>query len=489
MKKIVSLIQHLGLILLGVILALGLVEGGMRLAGFAITTAQETKNQMRMRQGGDYTILCLGESTTAELGVGTGNAYPLFLEQFLNAKNLKTGVRVINKGVPGTTCLHIASNFERNLDLYKPDMVLVMMGVNGGETRMPRDIGALAQYPLLKQLKIYKLVQYIALHIATKLKEIKNNQDKNTSLLTKVPQNRAQVKMGRASKTNSPESDMNEKYFLLGREFERQGESKKAEEAYKKAIEINPRNYNAFTYLACLYRSIPDYPRSIDMFKKAIEIQPDRAEAYTGIGWAYIGMARGSSDSYLDLSQKMLEKAIEYDPWQIVAYSGMSRIYKVRNDFSKAHGVLLHALEKDPQSEIIHRDLVSLCFEFNRKDLAEYYLHQDQGPAAGPLDLKLGEYYRKMYRIADQRGIKFVCVQYPTLYIDPLKEFFGNDVKNIIFIENRDNFLSALRRHPYNYLFADMFAGTFGHCTIEGNRLLAANIAEAIYKKELKKII
>ena len=63
--------------------------------------------------------------------VGGGHSsYPKQLEDILN--NLDPGIRfaVINKGIPSANTGMIVSRLEENLNIYQPDMVLVMMGVN-----------------------------------------------------------------------------------------------------------------------------------------------------------------------------------------------------------------------------------------------------------------------------------------------------------------------------------------------------------------------
>jgi hypothetical protein len=41
-------------------------------------------------------------------------------------------------------------------------------------------------------------------------------------------------------------------------------------------------------------------------------------------------------------------------------------------------------------------------------------------------------------------------------------------------------FKRALLGRPYTEIFVDLFAGDFGHATLEGNRLLAENVADTI---------
>ncbi len=65
--------QKLILIALGFFLTLIILEAGLRFGGFIITSLQEYRNKISLRQKSTYRILSLGESTTA-------GQYPHFLE-------------------------------------------------------------------------------------------------------------------------------------------------------------------------------------------------------------------------------------------------------------------------------------------------------------------------------------------------------------------------------------------------------------------------
>ena len=52
--------------------------------------------------------------------------------------------------------------------------------------------------------------------------------------------------------------------------------------------------------------------------------------------------------------------------------------------------------------------------------------------------------------------------------------------KNIIFVENKENFEKALSTSNYFDYFYDNFAGDFGHCTLKGNLLIAQQLADIV---------
>jgi hypothetical protein len=79
-----------------------------------------------------------------------------------------------------------------------------------------------------------------------------------------------------------------------------------------------------------------------------------------------------------------------------------------------------------------------------------------------------------------------VCVQYPMISVEPLKEIFDGE-RGVVFVGNEKVFNRALKRGSYIEYFQDSFGGNFGHCTPKGNRLLAENIANVILKEVFHK--
>ena len=65
------------LIVIGIILSLIFLECGLRIAGWTISSYQQHKNNKALKSKSQYTIMCLGESTTA-------GQYPIQLQKLLN---------------------------------------------------------------------------------------------------------------------------------------------------------------------------------------------------------------------------------------------------------------------------------------------------------------------------------------------------------------------------------------------------------------------
>ena len=54
--------------------------------------------------------------------------------------------------------------------------------------------------------------------------------------------------------------------------------------------------------------------------------------------------------------------------------------------------------------------------------------------------------------------------------------------EGLVVVENREPFEEGVLREGYGTYFIDDYGGDFGHCTREGNGLIAEEVAEAIVK-------
>ena len=71
----------------------------------------------------DSVILAFGDSLTKGVGTDNGNDYPSQLQQIL-------GVNVINAGVSGQTSTQALLRYNKELDSYRPDLVVICIGGN-----------------------------------------------------------------------------------------------------------------------------------------------------------------------------------------------------------------------------------------------------------------------------------------------------------------------------------------------------------------------
>lgn len=87
----------------------------------------------------DVRILCLGDSNTYGLYLEPNESWPAQLETIWNATDAPPRIQVFNLGYPGTNSSKILSDLARMLETFRPDVTIVMVGVNDFWT-LPVDV-------------------------------------------------------------------------------------------------------------------------------------------------------------------------------------------------------------------------------------------------------------------------------------------------------------------------------------------------------------
>jgi Tfp pilus assembly protein PilF len=393
-KKIAS-------VLLGVILSLVLLEAGLRLSGFILSSIQEYGNLRSIKQKGVYRILCLGESTTER-------QYPQFLEQVLNQRNIGVRFSVIDKGKSNTNTVFILNRVESYLAKYHPDMVVAMMGCNDKGVKYYEDIRKSDTW-LFRHCRVYRFCRIIIMHISKKIKHEgiyglsrsypggkakpedtgtvprETNPLKETFAATVTPLNGKDVE-GTSGPRNSYLNDRklssvegilgkdvelnlkNDKdYVELGWLFLRQGKLSYAEYSFKKAIELNPKDDRIYAQLGFLYIAEGEIFLAEDAFKKAIELNPKNDRTYAGLGESFLKQGK------LSQAESSFKKAIELNPKNDHAYAGLGTVFQGQfNKLSQAESSFKKAIELNPKNDHAYVGLGTVFqSQFNKLSQAE----------------------------------------------------------------------------------------------------------------------
>ncbi|MDD5561005.1 MAG: tetratricopeptide repeat protein [Candidatus Omnitrophica bacterium] len=546
--SLLSIKNKLILVVSGIFFSLILLEIVLRVGGFIFLSLQELNNLQAIYNKGAYRIMCLGESTTE--GGGIGGAYPKELEIILNERNMGIRFSVINKGLSRIKTPYIVANLENNLNKYNPNMVIAMIGANDIGIEYYKGISDEETF-LFKNIRAYTFLRTLWMHVVNKIKaknnEISLMQDGSISakpfenktsgpiqhlkqkgypdIKSCIEKGNYYVSKGQWNEANSlfleaikmaPENDelyvssgecyvrqanytqaeeslhkaiaLNQKnetaHFELGLCYRLQHKLTEAKNQYEKIIKLNKKEYEAYIELAMIYweegnqvkleevlnqaimvhpeildayiifgdfyKSVKNYVAAEDIFKKALELCPNDSKAYIELGWTYAFLKK------FDLAEGLFRKALQLTPENEVALRSLGGLYQTQGEYEKAEKYFEKA------DEIANRSRSTYCNPGTRKN------------------------YRKIKRILDERGIKLVCVQYPMRSIRPLKDIFQGQ-EGIVFVDNEGIFKERVAKDGSKKYFLDMFAGDFGHCTLEGNRLLAKNIADVILKQYLRK--
>jgi len=489
------------------------LECFLRLGGYLFSLAQEDRNRVSSTQKGVYKIMCVGESTTAHFLVK--EPYPAKLERILNESKAGINFSVINKGMIAKGTLDIMAQLQDNLDHYKPDMVIAMMGIN--------DCGYLA--PQLRvsfwgRLRVYRLMKVICLafmkglnDFTGKIAQCGASKDAcdhvSPPYLLKTPSPQHSL---HAVRPDACEDDM---AMHQGSQYQDQGEYSLAEDAYKKLGKAHPSCANAYFNLGRLYYDWTQYAQAAEAFRKGLEIDPHDAAAYFGLGLALRELKRYSEieglfkksieldahtpgvylmsgyfyrDNMKDFinAEKSFKQAIDAGDDNYMAYRELAKTYIIQKKYDQTEELFRVFKEKYPENDRIYQDLIQL-YEYRSR---EESLREDDRKAEelrGDCFWRVtAKNYRLMKKVLDARGIKLVCVQYPMRSIEPLRKIFY-DSGGIIYVDNEKIFKDALSASRFDEYFMDRMFEDFGHCTEKGNELLAGNVAKSILKELLKK--
>ncbi len=231
-----------------------------------------------------------------------------------------------------------------------------------------------------------------------------------------------------------------------------EGNITKAEKLVKESIKLNPNNEQAYIELSYIYNY--NSSLSLSMLYKALEINSNNIQALTLLGQHYLN--KNESEKGF----RLFETSSIVCPSNPFIYQGLLNLRKsVKNDKYKMKINLL----------IDKMDNYRNTYSSN----------------------KTKANYNKLFNLIEREKKLYVVMQYPTLSIEPIKDFFSEeDQKNIIFISNKENFQEALKNENYNELFIDnfglnqginsVFYGKFGHTTAKGSKLIAENVANII---------
>lgn len=353
---------------------------------------------------------------------------------------------VIDKGAVGADTNKILAHLNENIDIYQPDMVVMMAGANDKDIVYYHGI-AEAQGNIFRHFRVYRLLRLLYRHCAQKI-----------------------LKQGIHAKRM--ESDR--EFFEQGIEYDLQGKTLQAEQAVKKALELNPRNGDAYIELGFLYNGQSEYLLAEESFKKAVEADPRNDRAYLQLAVYYQNHAEFVQ------AEENFRKAIELNPDNDAAYAGLGFLYRDQGRFSEAEAAFAKAITINPRNDYAYSAASALFLQKGDLGRADEYARKaDKVRFAFSSQVTVAN-YRRIKETLDARGIRLVSVQYPMRSVKPLQRMFRGFEQGVIFVDNEHAFKEAVRKQGYKEYFLDLFGGDFGHCTEKGNRLIAENIAAAI---------
>jgi lysophospholipase L1-like esterase len=105
------------------------LEIGLQVASYVLPRFLLRSDDERGEAPG-LTILCVGDSHTFGAPLPSEDAYPAQLKERLNAAHGNQRFRVVNLGIPGQNSAMVANRLEKQINFYRPDLIIAWVGLN-----------------------------------------------------------------------------------------------------------------------------------------------------------------------------------------------------------------------------------------------------------------------------------------------------------------------------------------------------------------------
>ncbi|HRY28634.1 MAG TPA: tetratricopeptide repeat protein [Elusimicrobiota bacterium] len=521
-------VKKTGLVLLGAGLALLFLETGLRLTGGALRAKQNLSLRKALNSGGDVRLLCLGESTTA-------GGYPKHLEEILNRRQTKTRFTVIDAAYPGTTTSVILTQLEKNLEKYKPQLVVTMMGINDAEDDGFEHRPDPALSPA--SWRVTHLTKLVASSLRERFRKTSSPGDLRAAagtgdavqrlspamktLLATIRHQRERQQFDDAvdSCRRALAIEPANVLFLLelAHCFSDRGMCAETEKICRDILRIDPASESASIEMAACYNSEGNDPKTVKLAEAVLKINPRSVPAFLLLATVHYRAGRHADmeracrnalaaqprnvraqvllskalklQGRLDESPETLQEFISLKPGALRARLELAGLYCLRGNHEKAEKVCLQAVgllsegRTHPERQAraaVHGALGIVYSQMGRPiQAAEHFemAEMDQN-----FSEKTRRNYLRLWETLARRQIVYVCASYPLRSTAPLKEIFGPNA-GVLFVDNEKPFREVLKKEPFSKYFTDLFAGDFGHLTKNGDILLAENVADVVLKE------
>ena len=147
-------------------------------------------------------------------------------------------------------------------------------------------------------------------------------------------------------------------FFLYGSIWERQKEFDRAEEQFRKALELNPDSAMTLNYLGYMFADQGiRLEEAVELIERALQMEPNNGAYLDSLGWAYYKQSR------FDLAKEFLQKAIDRIPTDPTIRAHLGDAYYKTGQTSQAIEEWKKALEEWtglPQNDVDEDEVARL---------------------------------------------------------------------------------------------------------------------------------
>ncbi|MBP9758824.1 hypothetical protein KBD45_03945 [Candidatus Dojkabacteria bacterium] len=445
--------KKITMLFLSILASLFVIELALRLGGSIFLVLQRKDNSQKIVEG-TYKILTLGESTTA----GLQDSWPSQLEKALNQKNNKIRFKVFNEGIMGSNTAFIAARLQKNINRYKPDMVITMMGINDEFQ------GITMKYDPSLKTKIQLFINdFRIVKIISRCINLLSNTQQDLTVKTE------------ANKRDSFEGQWGNDPIS---ELVKNGDTQKALEIIDEDIQNNQTNFQLQMSKAQILWKVGRIEDAKAIYTDISQHKEVKADALYSLALIYYYQEKNTQKA-IELVSEAIDNINESSRLAEWMYISLGEMYISENKIDQAIGVLETAVQEYPGRDY-SLNLYAKAMTMKNNDTPKVY-------SDGKISLKTSVsqqtditryHYNYLSNILRDQKIAYVAMQYPTRPIETLYNIF-DDPSNIIFVSNQ-NFADLVKNEGYDKYFLDNFARNFGHTTPLGSKIIAENVAKAI---------
>lgn len=145
---------------------------------------------------------------------------------------------------------------------------------------------------------------------------------------------------------------------VLGRSYQELGQFQQAEASFRRALQLDPQNFDTYTFLGNLYVEERTLEKAVSEFQEAVRIEPKSVGAWTVLGMLHKTM------SQFKLAEKDYETALALDRDAAVAANNLAWLYcEQAGDMDKALELARHAKELLPNVSTVSDTLAWIYFK------------------------------------------------------------------------------------------------------------------------------
>lgn len=388
--------------------------------------------------------MCLGESTTSQ-------AYPWEMQKILN-KKYPNKFSIIDCGIPAVKLDFILKNLDANIDKYKPDIAVCMMGINNGFVSFDENEKySSKQNEPLKLFKLYKLLkEHLKLSFAIKEAYADNVGNTNLDYAYQL-------------------------YF--------QKKYSDAAQICEKILKTEQDNYNLYSFLAMLYfYHLNQKDTAYEMATNIIKTDKKISDYWKQIVYEILIEHNIKNRKDIKSAKEFIDKLVNDSNvmFSEILYSFVKDYMtsEQKTKFSKKMYFYKNALDHYYGCVAIE------MIEKKDYEKAEEYFKIAENLRLEHPNKRANEIYRQILKKLTDKNIKVICMQYPLRSVELLKNILKNEqyYDKIEFISNENNFKDLLKKKKFNEVFSDQFAGDFGHYREDGGILIAENVIGSLEK-------